>query len=628
LSCIRPPEDTWILPEPVNPEQIEEIELSDPIKSILLRRGYKNLEMVNKFLFPTQLPDAYSHFPELNKAVERIRAARLINEKIAICGDYDADGMTSSALLKEALNRIGTKHEVHIPNRLEEGYGLNESMIRELHSRDIGLIITVDNGVSAQPALELANELGIDIIITDHHKIPDQINNIFALIHPEQTPTDSPYRFLAGVGLAYILSVKIFENFNLDHQLNLCLDLFCIGTIADMTPLYGANRYLLKKGLNKLHSSNSKAILALLKSSGIRDRKVNSQDIAFKVAPRINSIGRISSPHIIIDLFTESSTNKLKEIINIIEKTNLERRNLTEKTYTQALNLLTESSIDHQLFILLVGEDWHAGIIGLIASRILETFKRPVAVLTKTTNNIYRASARAPKGFHLINSLDQCKDLLETYGGHKAAAGFTVKQSNIPELSSRLSKISQSYSKKVFSSLISPDSYLAFNDLNINLLNELDKLEPFGVGNPKPLFWSREVLINNIIKLGNKHVKLILNQNGTLIEAIHWNYDYIYTVNMKLDIAYYVEKDRFNTNKIQLIIKSSRPFTSKVNLKFGNQIYTCYRLNNVDYVLENKLGDVIKSNNISSLLKKSNNSSRKYIQSLVEYSQIALGITY
>ena len=628
MPYISEPKKKWVLPEPVNLNLITEHSLTNPIKSLLLRRGYINNKDVSEFLHPKVLPDPSNHFPELDKSVERILKALSNNENIAICGDYDADGMTSSALLRNVFQSIEASHEVLIPNRLEEGYGLNEAMVKELHNRKVSLIITVDNGVSAIEALRQAKELGIDLIITDHHKIPANLCDQYSLIHPEQTPLNSPYRFLAGVGLAYILSIKLLERTNIVNKKNACLDLFCIGTIADMSTLKGANRRLLIEGLAEISKSKSKGIKGLLELCGLKNKSVSSEDIAFRIAPRINSVGRISSPDVILDLLSATDDKDLKESLNFVEETNSKRKslcNLIEKDVSSILN--TDDHLTKN-FIVLIGESWHAGVIGIVASRILEKYNKPVAILTKESNNIYRSSARAPKGFNLIGALDQCKSSLESYGGHKAAAGFTIKEENITTLINRLNKISNNYSKDIYVPRISPDIYLGFKDINNHFLDQLSKLEPFGIGNPKPLFWTREVLVIKTINLGNNHIKLILQQDQIKFDAVHWSSNFEYKYYSKIDIAFHIDDNPYKNNQKQLVIKCSRNNNFEEKFLFNNNTYYVSKVSKVDFIIRNKLGKELHSPDISSFLKGKNQREIEYINTLKSYSQIALGLVH
>ena len=617
----------WILPKPVKLTETVRINLPIPLLNVLLRRGFINTESVNRFLSDTQLPDPEEHFPELKKAVERLIKAANCNEKIAICGDYDADGMTSSSLIKHVLSSIKANHEVLIPNRLEDGYGLNENMIRELYSRNVGLIITVDNGVSAIDAIKLANSLNIDLIITDHHQIPNDFINVYALVHPEQTPEDSPYRYLAGVGLAYILSVKLLDELSLSNKSDICLDLFCIGTIADMSCLKGANRHLLKKGLSKLYKTKCKGLLALLRSSGITYRDITSEDIAFKIAPRINSVGRISNPNIILDLFSESNDQKINNLALRIENVNNDRKRICSNIMDEALEIVDKDTQSDSLFFMVTGNNWHPGVIGIVASRILDKYNKPVAVMTSVSNTMYRASARAPYSFNLIAALDSSKHLLESYGGHKAAAGFTVSKVNINNLRFNLNNLCKTYPKDTFIPIIAPDSSINFSDINNILYSKIINLGPFGIGNDKPLFTTRNVIVRKIINLGSNHIKLILEHNNTILTGIHWNTNYNYLLNEQLEIAFYIEVDRFEKIDIQLNIIGVRKFYPVATILYGDRYYRC-SLNNKGYiVIENENGLKLCSENINNILNNISLNDKKYIDTLFGYSQIALGIS-
>ncbi len=623
MKNIRHQAEKWILPEPVDLNHIDLGTLSDPLKAILLRRGFDNSEKINEFFNPPLLPNPYRHFPELIKAISRLKKAITNKEKIAICGDYDADGMTSSALVNEVLLFLNANHEVFIPNRLEQGYGLNEDMIVDLNSRDFNLIVTVDNGVSATKAIKQATDLKIDVIITDHHKIPSDFSNVYALIHPENTPINSPYRFLAGVGLAYILCTSLLKEFNIDKETKSCLDLFCIGTIADMAPLKGANRSLLKLGLSKISSSESRAIKGLLKISKIKSETITSEDISFKIAPRINSIGRISKPDIIIKLFSETNEEKLNKLLEFVEQTNIRRKQMCNDTFKEALEKLENSYSNNDSFIVLVGNNWHPGLVGIVASRILDIYNRPVAVLTKSNSNLFTASARAPKGFNLIASLDKCSHLLEKYGGHKSAAGFSVLEENIIKLSQNLSEISSNSDSLHNYSNVEPEAFISFNRIDKNLLNQLENFQPFGIDNPELLFFTTQVKVRKIIYLGNSHMKLILEHLDTVLEAVHWNCRFNYKQYQIIDIAYNIQKNNFSNCDLQLNVKFTRQSSHKVGFNYNSNTYFCHKKDSKTIVIKNVKGDMITSDKKDELV---NNLNCSYINRLFGYSQIALGI--
>ena len=305
-----------------------------------MRRGIKTEQEAFDLLDPPALPDPSTQFPDLRTAVERISRACREQEALAICGDYDADGMTSSALLLQALTPLGARPTVAIPSRSDDGYGLNPRMVQELHDAGIRVLITVDNGVSARKALELASELAMEVIVTDHHTIPEERPPMAALIHPATTPQTSPYRGLAGVGLAYVLALAVAEDLQRPEAIRSARDLFCIGTVADMAPLQGANRRWLHEGLRHLHRTDCAGLKALQRLAGLDDRPLRSDDIGFQIAPRINAVGRLAEPSLVVDLLTSVDADVAMGLARRCDDYNRQRRDLCDAIEAEAVALI------------------------------------------------------------------------------------------------------------------------------------------------------------------------------------------------------------------------------------------------------------------------------------------------
>ena len=617
----------WVLPQIIKYISNSSFNLPLSILAILERRGLCCKEDINQFLNPSRPPEAISHFPDLQKAIKRLTSACLNKEKIAVCGDYDADGITSTVLLIDTLNKLNAKTSILIPDRIKEGYGLNIRMVEELNKQDVKVIITVDNGIAAFNALNRASKYSIDVIVSDHHKIPDKTGDIFALIHTDTTPKDSPYRVLAGVGLAYIIALELSKQMHNSNSIINALDYFCIGTIADMTPLVEANRYFLLKGIGNINKTNSKGLLSIQKSSGIKSRVITSQDISYKIAPRINSIGRISNPNIIINLMLENDDNVISELSKECENINLTRKNLCTEIENQALLIVEENQLQKNPFILVTNDRWHSGVIGIVAARLVERYTRAAAVLTKDCNGYYRASARAPKGFNLIKALDKCKELFESYGGHAGAAGFTIKNSNLESLEEQLINISHEYPKDIYTKKIHPEVHINFNEIDNTLITSLDKLEPFGVGNPKPIFWTRKCEIVEESLLKNKYQKLLLKQNGQLLQAIDWNPVSAYRRGERRDIAYNIGINEWkNKVNIQLDILASREYCTYCYFQINKRIYECYLINENCFEIKNEEGKTISSTLDIVEFSKGNLDKQNYIHNLFSIAKLSLGI--
>tara|TARA_Y100001968_G_scaffold113737_1_gene103144 strand:+ start:11849 stop:13687 length:1839 start_codon:yes stop_codon:yes gene_type:complete len=610
------------LPNPIELDHLKNLDLPLQVKAILLRRGLTREQDIKNFLYPPELPELDIHFPDLKKAVLRIENAYKNKEIIAICGDYDADGITSTALLNDIFTRLGINTIISIPNRLNQGYGLNEEMVRKLKDKNVSLIITVDNGVSATKAIELSNKLKIDIIITDHHKIPNNLPNIYALIHTENTPRNSPYKYLAGVGLAYVLAYKLSIHLNKHNIIQNSLDLFCIGTVADMSPLKGANRLLLKRGLQNLALTKCKGLKGIINKSGLTD-KIRSEDIAFKIAPRINSIGRISDPNILINHFIEDNNEKIISTCNEIEKINIERKLLCTKIQKEACSLIADDNKRLDNFIIISNCNWHPGVIGLVASHLVNKFNRPSAVLTADKKGYLRASARAPVGFNMIESLEHCSDLLINYGGHPAAGGFTIATNKLEILKERLNHIASNISSELDCYKIKPEAFLSLSQIDQSLFNSLESIQPYGIENPKPLFWTRFCLVKNIYKINNKHACLTLLQNGLSIKAIHWNTKFYYFKGQRLNISYHIVE---NSKGLQIEIVSAKEYTETEKLIVGDRIYECNLYENNNIHIKNERGDVIKYDDYCIKQKSYTKQARVYLDYLFENANIALGV--
>ncbi len=620
----------WNVPKNLNIESLSDIPLSSKLKEVLIRRGLTNPKAINNYLNPQPLPESAKHFPDLDKATNKIINSVKTCQSIAICGDYDADGMTSTALLVDVLSKIKGRPVPFIPSRQNEGYGLNISLVNKVAKAGIKLIITVDNGVSANRAIQHANNLGIELIITDHHKINCNLSNIFALIHPDTTPKDSPYRSIAGVGVTYILAESIANTFKGRDSLAIARDLLCIGTIADMASLTGANRYWLKKWIKNIQNTECIGLKGLMKNAKIYNKSITSHDIGFKIAPRINSIGRIDDPKLIIELLLEKDESKLSEKLSTCEEINKRRKFITSSVEKEALKIVTADNKYINSFILLAQPHWNPGVIGLVASRLMDKFNRPTAILTSDGEGNFRGSARSPKNFDIVEALNSCSDLLEQYGGHSAAAGFTVKARNLMKLENKLQSISNNWiTNKENLFRLNPESNLSFNDINTKLLEDISKLEPFGINNSKPIFWSRgcEVLSSYYGYLDQLILKLY--QCGKTIEAIKWGgIKDKSCLPKKIDIVFNIETKSTKKGIIPLLnIVDINKYSEEIQFKINKRKYRCMLDNNNTIIIRNQENDCIKyvlgNKEEYNKFTKSNGT---YIKELIDISISILGV--
>ena len=574
----------------VDPDPLPGLELPLVLRALLQRRGFRAVDAAKQFLIPTALPEADLHFPDLKKATDRLVEACKHNETVAICGDYDADGMTSTALLLRALAALGAAPRAAIPSRMEEGYGLNPSMVDRQHRDGVQILVTVDNGVAASSALRRAAELGMEVIVTDHHTIPDQPAPMTALIHPATTPEGSPYRGLAGVGLAYVLARAVAEQLNQPDAIGSARDLFCVGTVADMAPLIGANRAWLLDGLAQLHRTECCGLQALQRLAGLGEQPLTAEDIGFQLAPRINAVGRLGEPRLVVDLLTAVEPATAMALARRCDDFNRQRRDLCDAIEAEAVALV-EADASDQLpsFLLLAQSHWHHGVIGIVAARLVERYHRPAALLAGDGDGLMRASVRSPRGFAVDQALNHCASLLERFGGHPAAGGFTVRAENVHALHEQLCVQADSWLEQQGQGLpIQPDALLRLDEVNWDLWKALQSLAPFGVGHEVPLFWSRDCSVEEQRELKGGHLALRLRQGETERRAIAWRWDFSTHVPEQCDVAYRISVNRWQgEQRLQLEMKAIRLHSDSVMLQRGLRNYVAKQTSTSGFTLTN-----------------------------------------
>lgn len=540
-------------------ELVQNTGLNPIMAQVLLNRGINTVSQAEVYISPESeiLPSPVEEFPDLAKSVQILTEVINSEEKIVICGDYDADGMTSTALLLRALKHLGANVDYAIPSRMQEGYGINNRIVEDCAQDGVALILTVDNGISALEPITLARELGLNVIITDHHDLPENIPPADAILNPKLLPHNSPYRGLAGVGVAYILAVTTAQSLGqLTGLTDSLLDLFTLGTIADLAPLVGVNRRWLKRGLKKLSQSQLVGVQALMQMSGVNDpqKQVKPDDIGFKLGPRINAVGRIGDPQMVIELLTTNREKLALERAMQCEQINCKRQDLCEQIQYEAINLIDNTPInwqsDHVLVI--IGENWHHGVIGIVASRLVDRYGVPVFIGTYEEHDPLqiRGSARGIEEFHIFESLQFCDDLLGKYGGHKAAGGFSLMTKNLPEFKKRLSDFAhQCLEPEHLKPLVKIDAQATLQQLTPYLYQQIDNLQPWGIGNEFPIFWTPNLRVKEQEAVGkNKsHLKLILAQDdNTEIKAIAWRWGEYFPLPNRLDVAYKLKENNWN----------------------------------------------------------------------------------
>lgn len=628
------PNQRWQIYPPQTPaaEQLaKEIGLPPLLAQVLINRGMETAEAAQAFLNPESqvLPSPVAEFPDLAASVELLRKAILQGEKIAICGDYDADGMTSTALLIRSLKLLGGKVDYAIPSRMREGYGINDRIVEEFHSEGISIILTVDNGIAAYQPIARARELGLKVIITDHHDIPPKLPPANAILNPKLIAESSPYRGLAGVGVAYVLAISLAQRLDKIHGLvNPLLELFTLGTIADLAPLNGVNRRWVRRGLRLLPHSQLAGVQALIHVTGVQGKRgatgenlapalssLKPEDIGFRLGPRINAVGRLADPQIVIELLTTDDMGVALERAIQCEEINQQRQQLCLKIEQDAIALCEQNQVDLQAerVLVLVQEGWHHGVIGIVASRLVERYGVPVFIGTyedeeegrenkedfsvKLGSKKIRGSARGIPEFHVFEALQFCDHLLTKYGGHKAAGGFSLPAENLERFQKYLSIFAcKCLDIQHLKPLVSIDSQADFEQINLDLYRQIDAIQPCGIENDDPVFWTPNVRVIDQKLVGKGHIKLTLCQDSATNQnhlsklptrtAIAWRWGDYFPLPPRIDIAYQLRENCWNGNRaIELELLGVRLATRNANttvsglvtaeFDYSDRQYTC-----------------------------------------------------
>ncbi|MBF2020977.1 MAG: single-stranded-DNA-specific exonuclease RecJ [Hydrococcus sp. C42_A2020_068] len=561
---MRLPNQRWLISS-TNPEQIDELVkstgLSPLLAQVLVNREIVTPKLAQVYIDPESqlLPSPLEEFSDLALSVELLAEAIATKDKIAICGDYDADGMTSTALLLRTLRYLGAEVDYAIPSRMKDGYGVNLRIVEEFASAGVGIILTVDNGISAYEPIARAIALGMSVIVTDHHDLPKKLPPAHAILNPKLLPESSPYCGLAGVGMAYILAVTLARSLGKEEELtDRLLELFTLGTIADLAPLVGVNRRWLKRGLRQLPKSQLAGIQALMQMAGVSDaqKQLKPDDIGFRLGPRINAVGRIGDPQMVIELLTTDDSGLALERAMQCEQINRKRQELCEQIERDAIALIEETPIDwrRDRVLVVVRPEWHHGVIGIVASRLVERYGVPVFISTYEEDaSILRGSARGIEEFNVFEALEFCRDLLGKYGGHKAAGGFSLPAQNLDAFKQKLSAFAHRCLKlEHLKPLIKIDAEANFIQLTPCLYQQIDSLQPWGIGNDFPIFWTRNVRVKEQQPVGKNqsHLKLTLAQDdNSEMKAIAWRWGDYFPLPSRLDIAYKLQENVWNGNK-------------------------------------------------------------------------------
>lgn len=528
----------------------EKYQISELLATILVGRNIVEDSKIKVFLEPTR-KDFYDPFllPDMEKAVERLIKAIDNNEKLIIYGDYDVDGITSISVLKKFLEDRGLKVGTHIPNRLDEGYGLNKDAINTIYEDGYRLMITVDCGISGIEEVEYANSLGIETIITDHHEPLDNLPNALAVIDPKIKNSKYPFNQLAGVGVVFKVIQAIGIKLNLDEKEYLkFLDLVCIGTISDIVPLVDENRVIAKLGLKLVEVTQDIGLKTLLTSIGYP--KINSMSVSFGIAPRINACGRMGHADEALKLFLTNSKQEAEVLTENLNNYNKTRQEIEKKIFEEALAKIEEEDFSNKDAIVIAGDNWHHGVIGIVSSKITDMYFKPSILICFDGEN-GKGSGRSIIGFDLHKALCETSQYLEKYGGHEMAVGLSLLKSNFESFKEAFQKYAEESNIKDIIPIINIDKLITEKDLNIKAVKELEKLEPFGEGNKCPLIAYKNLKIDSIrVLTEGKHMKLTLKtENNNIITAMGFNMGYKaeeFLIGDRVDIVGALEINSFN----------------------------------------------------------------------------------
>ncbi len=534
------------------------------ILKLLALRGFTEGEEIRDFLNPdyAKLTDPF-RFKQMQKAVERVLSAAEKKEKITIYADYDADAITAASVVYLGLKKMGVVADYYIPDRFTEGYGMNVEAVKTIAANGTKLIITVDCGINAVEETLLAKTLGVDVIITDHHELTGELPNAYAVINPKNPQDEYPFQFLTGVGVAFKLIQALFSGQPaLAGHEKWLLDLVAIGTVADCQSLTGENRILVNYGLKVLAKTKLPGLQAMLASAGLRDNKYDTFTLGFILAPRINAAGRIKHGDTAFKLLTAENEFEAKNLATELNKLNQHRQLLTEQVLSEAKAQI-EMASDKKV-LLAVGNDWPKGVVGLVAGKLAEEYNRPVLAIS-SEQGIATGSARSTPDFDIVAALTAAKDLLQKYGGHTQAAGFTLSSDNLLSFHQRLLEYADGLNLIVSDPVLEVDSEIEPTDITWENYNYLEKLAPFGYGNPKPKFIGRnfEVLDSRTVGATNQHLKLKLKFGDHSLPAIAFGksfYNASLTPGKKLDAMFELASNEWNGHKeLQLKIMDIKP---------------------------------------------------------------------
>lgn len=533
-----------------------------PLTSIILyNRGIREDEAIKKFL-SKDLGVMYDPFlmRDMDKAVERIYAAKNSGEKITIYGDYDVDGITAIAILYKHLKELGISVDYYVPDRMQEGYGVNRDALDKIKLSGSSLIITVDTGITAVEECEYARQIGLDVIVTDHHECKEVIPDAYAAIDPKRKDCSYPFKSLAGVGVVFKLIQALAENDTIDTLMEKYSDLMCLGTVADISPLVDENRVIVTEGLKRFKNTKNVGLKALIDVS-TNGKAITTSTIGYIIAPRINASGRLGCASNSVELFLTDDKNRANELASYLCEENSLRQQTEQKMFKEALDYLeSHPEVKEDDIIVIPHENWHHGIVGIVSSKITEKFYKP-SILFAIDGDEAKGSGRSVSGFNLFDTLENCTDLLEKFGGHELAAGLTIKASNIEAFRKRINEYAKNYiSETMLTPTIMIDAAIKAPFITIETVRDINNLQPFGVDNPTPAFMVRKIKIHKISVMSEgKHLRMTLLKDGKYLDSVGFGMGEYYhhlEEGDYIDVAFALDiNDYKGFQNVQLILK-------------------------------------------------------------------------
>jgi single-stranded-DNA-specific exonuclease len=507
----------------------QELSVSPTVATILAARGLASGDECRTYFRPqvSHLHDP-GLFSDMAKAVDRIAAGIAAQEKIAVYGDYDVDGITATAILVRSLKLLGADCTYYLPNRLSEGYGISSIGIEDLASRGITLIISVDCGISAHEAIDLARSKGIDVIVTDHHEPKETLPDAFAVIDPKAPSSNYPDTSLAGVGVALKLAQALARNAGRSEDFwTPFLDLASVGTAADIVPLTGENRIITYFGFQQLTHTHNPGLQALVEQRGLAGKPISTSQVVFLIAPSMNAAGRLGDPRRSAELLLTDDVSLAHVYARELVEANTERRAIDARVQEEAVAWVNDHcNPDNDYAIVAAQENWHCGVIGIVASKIIEKFNRPTILFSLNGDGTARGSGRSISKLHLLSALDECSDLLESYGGHAAAAGMVVKQRNLDAFRARFNEVVKTrLTVEDLAPCVRADAEVKLDEMNSNFLTIARQMEPFGPGNMRPVLLCRNLRHKYAPRIvGDNHLKMTVTDGRITMDAIAFNF--------------------------------------------------------------------------------------------------------